>query len=51
MAEACRSTMDGLRQACMFTASVNQLLTINIRDSHRFNDLRVTHPNQVTEAA
>jgi hypothetical protein len=34
----------------MYVHGVGQLLTINVRDFRRFNDLRVLHPAELSRA-
>ena len=41
---------DARLAASMYVHGVGQLLTINVRDFRRFDDLRVLHPAELSEA-
>jgi len=41
---------DARLAASMYVHSVGQLLTINVRDFRRFDDLRVLHPAELAGA-
>jgi predicted nucleic acid-binding protein len=41
---------DARLAASMYVHGVGQLLTINVRDFRRFNDLRVLHPAELSRA-